>query len=406
MVYRMGYIKKKDYYQNIIRTIYYNAGKLHGKSTRYYLSSERKQIEMNYEDGELHGEFKAYFSNMKPMASCKFIHSKIDGKYIRYNHNYKIVKDIVFKNGIVENSEKLKTIHPYDSSAIFSWIIKDLIYEFNTMYSDKNEFMIKDSDDTKEYNKFFVLHFRDIEEYNKFVNREKLRYESKKREIEISGRTIYYRREEYEIIKYYSNGKIKENVYYRAGKKNGKIAYYYPNGQFQKIYSLHNNLYEGLCKFYYYSGKIMGKGTFREGYLIGKISKYDKNGNLKEKVTTSSKIILDKNKLKNSPPKEKYSLEYMEKIFEKELVDEEKIINQKSFEELKALRINYNNNSFTYEKERKEEFSGIKKAFYTNGKLKYSIEFFRGELHGKYIILQSDGKSYVTHKYEYGAKRK
>ena len=79
---------------------------------------------------------------------------------------------------------------------------------------------------------------------------------------------------------YYENGKLKAQIPYKNGKKEGIAKGYYENGKLLEELSYKNNMREGIDKQYYESGKIKYVDTYKSDRLILR-EVYDETGKLK-----------------------------------------------------------------------------------------------------------------------------
>jgi len=79
------------------------------------------------------------------------------------------------------------------------------------------------------------------------------------------------------IKKYYENGNLHVEVYFKEYKRNGLAKFYYKNGKTRIEANYKNDKKDGVEKKYYVDGKILAVATYKDGVkLDGK--KYDKTG--------------------------------------------------------------------------------------------------------------------------------
>jgi antitoxin component YwqK of YwqJK toxin-antitoxin module len=55
--------------------------------------------------GKRTGPFTAYYESGNPKVQGKYINDMPDGKWITYNPDFKVEKELVYKNGKLENEE-------------------------------------------------------------------------------------------------------------------------------------------------------------------------------------------------------------------------------------------------------------------------------------------------------------
>ena len=84
-----------------------------------------------------------------------------------------------------------------------------------------------------------------------------------------------------EYLKYYENGKLKEQAYFKNGVLTGKYSEFYENGKKKSVCNYKDNLLEGAQYSYYESGKLESIYPFSSGKLNGLTKEYYENGKLK-----------------------------------------------------------------------------------------------------------------------------
>jgi len=81
---------------------------------------------------------------------------------------------------------------------------------------------------------------------------------------------------------YYENKQIKEEYYYKDGKKNGKWILYYYNGQIEEKRNYKDGKEDGKRTWYNETGQIVGESNYKDEKLDGKYTYYYENGQIRE----------------------------------------------------------------------------------------------------------------------------
>lgn len=87
----------------------------------------------------------------------------------------------------------------------------------------------------------------------------------------------------YIIREYYNNGKLREECYYKGGKREGAYKSYYENGKLRMKCSYKDGKQEGTYEGYYENGKLRAKCSYKDGKLEGAFERYYDDGQLNVK---------------------------------------------------------------------------------------------------------------------------
>ncbi len=92
----------------------------------------------------------------------------------------------------------------------------------------------------------------------------------------INGKKVYRK-----LVKYYSNGLIKEIQHYdENGKKHGKFTVWYPNGKKKWIEYYTHGVKNGKYVYWNQNGNKLIEGYYKDGLADGTWKFYDENGNV------------------------------------------------------------------------------------------------------------------------------
>lgn len=81
-----------------------------------------------------------------------------------------------------------------------------------------------------------------------------------------------------EVI-YYKGGKLRREIPYKNGIKDGIKKLYYPNGNLEMEMPYKNGVKEGIEKLYYPSGELRRETTYSDKDVVKEVY-YDKNGDI------------------------------------------------------------------------------------------------------------------------------
>ena len=98
---------------------------------------------------------------------------------------------------------------------------------------------------------------------------------------------------------YYENGQLKDETNYFNNKPFGPYRFYYDNGQIEEEGTFKNGKMDGINKLYYENGQLLGNRIFKNGQLNGPYKMYHQNGQLFGEGTL-------KDSKRNGPYKEYY----------------------------------------------------------------------------------------------------
>ena len=85
---------------------------------------------------------------------------------------------------------------------------------------------------------------------------------------------------------YYPSGKLKTEINYINGIKEGIRKTYYENGQLEVETNYKKNIKEGIYKLYYENGKLRQEGNYKNGKLDGILKMYYKKWGISYVVDT------------------------------------------------------------------------------------------------------------------------
>lgn len=91
------------------------------------------------------------------------------------------------------------------------------------------------------------------------------------------------------IYECYEDGNLANYYMVKNGVKNGKMVYYYPNGQVKEIKNIDKNTVEGIQKEFYENGVL----KLIEYRVLGKLEsfiKYDEHGNVLQEKNGSIEL--------------------------------------------------------------------------------------------------------------------
>lgn len=108
--------------------------------------------------------------------------------------------------------------------------------------------------------------------------------------------------------KYYTNGKIAEDLFWKNNIKQGIWKQYYPDGTIKLEANYINDFRSGLFKEYYPGGKIENEGTFVNNIMEGEWKYFDLEGKLKMTV------VYKKGVAQNTDMFEKQEAEYFKNV--------------------------------------------------------------------------------------------
>ena len=96
---------------------------------------------------------------------------------------------------------------------------------------------------------------------------------------------MYYESKLFNGIGYdvYSNGKLKSEVNYKDGKRDGLYKGWYVNDQLSYEMNFNNGTIDGLYREWYENGQLKFYGQSKDGEEDGIWKYYDKNGKLDER---------------------------------------------------------------------------------------------------------------------------
>ncbi|HEX7365477.1 MAG TPA: hypothetical protein VF273_00190 [Pelobium sp.] len=81
--------------------------------------------------------------------------------------------------------------------------------------------------------------------------------------------------------KYFVNGKLKEQRFFKNGLKEGEYLAWWPNGKKQLQFHFVNDEYEGTCSQWNQYGRLIQKMNYRKGYEEGRQQMFYDNGKVR-----------------------------------------------------------------------------------------------------------------------------
>jgi antitoxin component YwqK of YwqJK toxin-antitoxin module len=86
-----------------------------------------------------------------------------------------------------------------------------------------------------------------------------------------------------QVIEKYKNGKIKNIMHYKNGKREGKAIGFYQNGNIKILVTYKNDNPAGIIKTFYNTGQLRSESKIVDGEKVF-YKEYYKNGKIKEEV--------------------------------------------------------------------------------------------------------------------------
>jgi antitoxin component YwqK of YwqJK toxin-antitoxin module len=82
------------------------------------------------------------------------------------------------------------------------------------------------------------------------------------------------------VKEFFFDGAVREEVYYKNGKKEGVAKLYNSKGVVRGEFNFKNGIQDGLSKTYYDTGELLKEITFKKGKLEGVNREYARDGTL------------------------------------------------------------------------------------------------------------------------------
>ncbi len=222
-------------------------------------------ITYDYVDGELHGEnIKLYYDNIfsKIKSIGNYDKGKLYGIYMEYYTNGNIMKIYEYKDGLKDGL--CKKYYENNKIHIETKYVNNMKNGISLKYDESGNLI------EKSYYKDDILNGLCIYYKNNNVEKE-INYENGKRE----GVSILYKYDDENKLIYKNEIIYKEDLIY-----NGTYCEYYENNKVKSEITYVNGMKEGVKKDYYEDGKIYLEVTYVNNMKNGISLKYDKNGNI------------------------------------------------------------------------------------------------------------------------------
>ncbi|SNW62539.1 MORN-repeat protein [Orpheovirus IHUMI-LCC2] len=156
---------------NIVKTLMYRNGYLHGKYMKYYVSNNTIKIQRNYKNGKKDGNEIYYFDDGRIAKNCEYKDGKLNGKYICYSidDNRGITIQYNYVNGKKEGRcIKRKYINKeirYIKECEYKDGIKEGKYMKTEYIGNRINIISCTYRDNKKNGKYYILEIDDIKGY-------------------------------------------------------------------------------------------------------------------------------------------------------------------------------------------------------------------------------------------------
>ncbi len=192
-----------------------------------YYDSKVLKAGYAYTDGEINGPYKMYFENWKPSQVTQYVNGKIDGKEEDFDEDGIKYGEATYEKG------KLKELNFFDKSGKV----------ISTSTTRKGT--------------------ADLTFYDAWGNKTSEGYYNK--DGDADGKATYY----------FKSGKVKTEVIFKAGSREGERKIYYPNGIVNEKINFTNDKENGLLTTYYLNGAIKYAGNFVDGDKQGEHQRFN-----------------------------------------------------------------------------------------------------------------------------------
>lgn len=437
-----------------------------GKWKWFYKNGNKKAIGQ-YENGKAQGERKWYYPSGEMYCLGEYDDGEKTGKWIWYYKNKKIRNTITFANGTVKDISIFDTLgNLFVTEKVLDKVSVNFINSFEYSKEFDLEILNENGISAEFYDDYYYFgrkkegkkigkwksyrsgDLKGVKKYkNDLLDGEQFSYydngqveqeyiftngkptgkwilysrdgkiknityyqgNKTKSEDYIDGKLVHVLKSKNNLSvssrKFFLDGKIKEAIDYKKGKKHGTEKMYYKNGILKKIQHYKNGTMHGAFKFFYEDGNIMEEGIYKNGkhkeiahYKKGELTHltifYDDG--IFKKVTTFA------NDLKDGEEKEYYNNKRLKNIYNYKAGN----LNGKyvCYYENGQIEIsgNYINNLL----------DGEKKEYYKNGQVKNIEHYTLGERDGRCTYYKENGiittdeefrrnLNYITGKWKY-----
>jgi uncharacterized protein len=411
-------------YGVVVRKETYAKGKQIGKEFGYYNSGKLKYVNI-YNDGELDGLALTYFQNGTLKTEIRYIAGRREGtKYVYYPNGEISEKAFYVKGELSGNmysyaqNGKPTTIEKYEQGEIKN--IKYLDSLGNVIYERKYQDTIMEFKGIANETILKKVHF--LNTY--FDGPYELFYPNKS--VLFKGQYLAGN-ENGDWVWYHPNGQKSKECTYVMGEQNGMVRNYALSGFLESEEFNYNAEGNGTFTEYYQNGKVKRKFTqieddrhgdsyyyspdgelrYIRSYFDGKIVAYKYLGTKGDTITIELKSGLQtiktyyKNgKISNEQTRNNGQLEgkYIDYYTNGKVQEVNNFVNDD--EEGEAIAY-YESGAIAKSYFNKDGYmNGISKTFSADGKALSSINYVMGELHGKCMWMDKNGKM-ITINYYY-----
>ncbi len=232
----------------------FKGGELHGEVLRYYKNGD-KRAERAYRNGKRHGDYIQYNPNGSIKKKFKYNYGEIEGEYLIYSFEGKLRYSTNYKDGLI-HGESIKFNLDGSKRSVYSYKFGKL-EGYSTIYI-KNEVA-------------FFLYFED----DNFVGVTYLKEDGAMADL------IRITKEKKEVTTYFKSGEKSATLQYKYGTRDGKLIYYYPNGNVESEQIYVGGYENGTEKYYFEDGTLSHERNNVHGTSEGKNIYYHKNGKVK-----------------------------------------------------------------------------------------------------------------------------
>lgn len=405
----------------------YQKGELSGAAAFFY-GDGKQHYKVNYANGKLEGEFKEYYATGQPKSIKEMHNDEKNGAYTAYLWNGKVQETGEYKNDarvghwktyyadghlqkegdfnqkgapmdtwtIYFRNGKKEEMEPFnknggengvdslfdDDGIVYEirWYKNDIMQEYTFQDKgkhivasgkpyDRSYSMINYSPEGKEVSSGMYMGSEKEGAWQYYNCYGKLTTIQGFHKDSLNGLTIDY----------YSNGKVKDSLYYTSDERNGYYVSYYINGKMDVQGWYVNGNKEGDWHYYDLRGNLIKHHFFVDGALHGRSDFYRFNGMLSEQHF--------------------YRYGYMDKIF---VFDSAGNITYKYISDKgngKYL-LSYNNGSISHELNYTNGLlDGPEKRYYYDGKLSKECNYLLDNLEGTSKAYYENGNVKYAYKY-------
>ncbi|WP_172843093.1 toxin-antitoxin system YwqK family antitoxin [Ichthyobacterium seriolicida] len=402
--------------------ITYVNGKKDGLSHSFL--NDKIHIETPFKSNIISGTLKEYFTNETLKKELNYLNGELHGDGYEYDKDGNIITIYKYKSGVLNKRLVINRFNMYDKKqGIWISFYPDKVFKSKGFYNDG----LKDG-----YFRFFgpdgkLLYIEKyingvLDKKNREVSKIKTSKEfypnmSVKRKSNLINGNLDGIQREYDergivkksfvyengiliqeggIIddnglkngfwKYYKNDKLNSCGNYVNGQKQGIWKYYYPNGVLEQEENFLDGKLDGEKIWYYRDSKLLRKENYKNGKRHGLFIEYNTMGIISVSGNYTSGLKSGKWESSINDYTEIYNYQYGLKHGE-------------------YLNINKDGKVLLKKEYKDDTLDGKFEYYHANGNIKEKGEYMRGNRYGNWIFYNEDGLEIISVFYEGGLER-